>query len=262
MYFGNVFVYYFNDRKYGLITIGKGGSNLKILVAGGAGFIGAHTCVTLLEAGHKVIIADNLCNSSMKALSGIEQISGEKFDFYQIDVTDKSAVEALFAEEDVEGVIHFAGHKAVGESVQEPLKYYHNNVLSTIVLAEACVKHGVKSFVFSSSATVYGANRSPMTEEMTLMPAENPYGETKVISEKILTDVAKACPGLSVSLLRYFNPVGAHESALIGEASKEPFRPISCPESYWRRMAGSIRSGFSGEIIRRLTVPPYAIISM
>lgn len=193
---------------------------MKILVTGGAGFIGSHTCVALLAAGHSVVIADDLCNSRMKALSGIEQIAEKKFDFYQMDVTDANAVDKLFEDEAVEGVIHFAGHKAVGESVQDPLKYYRNNVLSTIVLAEACIKHGVGRFVFSSSATVYGENRSPMTEDMTLMPAENPYGETKVISEKILTDVAKANPGFSVSLLRYFNPVGAHESALIGEAPK------------------------------------------
>ena len=193
---------------------------MNILVAGGAGFIGSHTCVALIEAGHSVVVADNLCNSSVKALEGVEQITGVKPTFYQIDVTDESAVKAMFSENRFDGVIHFAGHKAVGESVFEPLKYYQNNVLSTIVLAKACLSHGVNRFVFSSSATVYGANRSPLTEDMPLLPTENPYGETKVMSERILIDTAKAAPSLSVSLLRYFNPVGAHESGLIGESSR------------------------------------------
>ena len=192
---------------------------MKILVAGGAGYIGSHTCVALIEAGHEVVIADNLCNSSGSVLADIAQITGIKPVFYQVDVADKKEVERVFSEQGLDGVIHFAGYKAVGESVDKPLKYYENNLLSTICLTEACLNHHVSRFIFSSSATVYGANPSPMTEEMHLLPAENPYGETKVISEKILTDVAKVNPAFSVVLLRYFNPVGAHKSGLIGESA-------------------------------------------
>ncbi len=193
---------------------------MNILVAGGAGFIGSHTCVALILAGHSVVVADNFCNSSAAALDGVAEITGTRPKLYEIDVTDEAAVEHVFSKEQLDGVIHFAGHKAVAESVDLPLKYYQNNVLSTIVLAKACLAHGVHRFVFSSSATVYGANTSPLKETMALMPTENPYGETKVMSEKILTDTAKANPEFSVSLLRYFNPVGAHESGLIGESSR------------------------------------------
>ena len=189
-------------------------------MAGGAGFIGSHTCVALMEQGYEVVVADNFYNSSMAALEGIREITGTAPAFYEIDVTNEAAVEKIFSEHKPDGVIHFAGYKAVGESVEEPLKYYQNNLLSTIVLAKACLKHGTARFVFSSSATVYGANPSPLNEEMVLLPAENPYGETKVMSEKILIDTAKANPGFAVSLLRYFNPVGAHESAWLGEVSR------------------------------------------
>ena len=189
-----------------------------VLVTGGAGFIGSHTCVALLEAGFKVIIADDFSNSGPEALEGIRKISGQDFRFYQADVTDRKKVSEIFSENKIEGVIHFAGFKAVGESVQKPLAYYRNNLLSTIVLAEACVEHKTPRFVFSSSATVYGDNTPPFSETMPLMPATNPYGETKTVSEKILTDTAKAHPELSVALLRYFNPVGAHPSGLLGEA--------------------------------------------
>lgn len=190
---------------------------MKIIVSGGAGYIGSHTCVALLQAGHQVVIADNFSNSHPDVLTAIKKISGEEFLFRQIDVTDQSAVNALFLETKPDGVIHFAGFKAVGESVAQPLSYYQNNLLSTIVLAKSCLAYGVRQFVFSSSATVYGANSSPLREDMILLPTTNPYGETKVISERILMDTAAATPDFCVALLRYFNPVGAHGSGLIGE---------------------------------------------
>lgn len=190
----------------------------KILVTGGAGFIGSHTCVALLEAGYPVIIADDFSNSKPQTLERIRKITGRDFIFYEADVTESAAVARIFNENKIDGVIHFAGFKAVGESVERPLAYYYNNLVSTIELAKACVMHGVGHFVFSSSATVYGDNKAPFAETMPLLPATNPYGETKVISEKILSDTAAANPEFSVALLRYFNPVGAHESGLIGEA--------------------------------------------
>lgn len=191
---------------------------MNILVTGGAGYIGSHTCVSLLEAGHTVIVADNLCNSKAETIDKVKQITNKEIIFYQIDVTVESAVDSLFADHQIDGLIHFAGLKAVGESVEKPLDYYYKNTVSTMVLAKACHKYGVKRFVFSSSATVYGENKVPFVETMTLLPTTNPYGETKVMSERILTDVTKANPTFAVALLRYFNPVGAHESGLIGEA--------------------------------------------
>ncbi|MCR3921076.1 MAG: UDP-glucose 4-epimerase GalE [Firmicutes bacterium] len=191
---------------------------MNILVTGGAGYIGSHTCVALLEAGHTVIVADNLINSKAETLERVMQITGKDIIFYQIDVTQAAAVETLFAKHSLDGVIHFAGLKAVGESVDKPLAYYYNNIVSTMVLAQACQKYNVPRFVFSSSATVYGENKVPFVETMKLLPTTNPYGETKAISERILTDVVNANPQWSVALLRYFNPVGAHESGLIGEA--------------------------------------------
>lgn len=190
---------------------------MNILVTGGAGYIGSHTCVALLEAGHEVVIADNLSNSKIETLDQIKEITGKKVGFYQIDVTDEAAVNTIFTEKTIDGVIHFAGLKAVGESVVKPIEYYYNNVVSTLVLTKMCSKYSVKRFVFSSSATVYGENKVPFVESMSLMPTTNPYGETKVISERILTDFAKVNPQMSIALLRYFNPVGAHESGLIGE---------------------------------------------
>ncbi|HHU18287.1 MAG TPA: UDP-glucose 4-epimerase GalE, partial [Clostridiales bacterium] len=191
---------------------------MNILVTGGAGYIGSHTCVALLQAGHRVIVADNLCNSKAETIEQVEQITGKKVTFYQIDVTDEKAVDTIFSNHNIDGIIHFAGLKAVGESVEKPLEYYFNNTVSTMVLSKACLKYGVGKFVFSSSATVYGENEVPFIETMPLLPTTNPYGETKAMSERILTDVAKANPDWSVALLRYFNPVGAHESGLIGEA--------------------------------------------
>lgn len=191
---------------------------MNILVTGGAGFIGSHTCVALLEAGHSVIIADNLCNSKREVVENIMHISNKEVIFYEIDVTNAQTVEEVFQEHQIDGVIHFAGLKAVGESVEKPVDYYFNNIVSTMILAKVCLKYGVQRFVFSSSATVYGDNQVPFIESMDLLPTTNPYGETKAMSERILTDIVKANPNFSVALLRYFNPVGAHESGLIGEA--------------------------------------------
>ncbi|MDD2498815.1 MAG: UDP-glucose 4-epimerase GalE [Desulfitobacteriaceae bacterium] len=191
---------------------------MNILVTGGAGYIGSHTCVALQNAGHSVIVADNLSNSKMDTLVRVRKITGKEITFYRIDVTHEKDVDAVFANHSIDGVVHFAGLKAVGESVEKPLNYYYNNTVSTMVLAKICLKYGVRRFVFSSSATVYGENKVPFVETMPLLPTTNPYGETKVISEHILTDVAQANPDWSVALLRYFNPVGAHESGLIGEA--------------------------------------------
>lgn len=190
---------------------------MNILVSGGSGFIGSHTAVELISSGHDVVIADNLINSKPDVIERIRQITGIKPLFYNIDVTDEKMLSRLFEEQRIDGIIHFAGLKAVGESVSRPLDYYYNNILSTIVLSRMSLKHGVDKFVFSSSATVYGEQPSPLREDMELKATTNPYGETKVISERILSDTAKAYPGFAVSLLRYFNPVGAHKSGLIGE---------------------------------------------
>lgn len=191
---------------------------MAILVTGGTGYIGSHTCVELIEQGYEVIIADNLVNSKAEVVDKIEEITQVRPIFYEADVTDEKLVDLIFASHKIDGVIHFAGLKAVGESVELPLAYYENNLLSTIVILKACLKHGVNRFIFSSSATVYGDNQIPFVETMELLPTTNPYGETKVICERILEDTAKVNPNLSIALLRYFNPVGAHASGLIGEA--------------------------------------------
>ena len=191
---------------------------MNILVTGGAGYIGTHTCVALLEAGHSVIIADNLCNSKEVNLDKVRKITNKEITFYKIDVTDEQALESIFSHHRIDGVIHFAGFKAVGKSVETPLAYYFNNIVSTLLLAKLCIDYHVNRFVFSSSATVYGDNIVPFIETMNLLPTTNPYGETKAMSERILTDIARANSSFSVSLLRYFNPVGAHMSGLIGES--------------------------------------------
>lgn len=188
-------------------------------MTGGLGFIGSHTVVALVVAGHDVIIVDNLTNSKLRVLENLKSITGHSdIPFVMLDVTNDAAVDRLFAENRFDGVIHFAGFKAVGESVEIPLTYYKNNLLSTIVLAEACLNHGVNRFVFSSSATVYGGGQPPFTEEMPLLRTTSPYGETKAMCERILTDTVTANERFSVAILRYFNPVGAHESGLIGES--------------------------------------------
>jgi len=191
---------------------------MNILVTGGAGYIGSHTCVALIKAGHTVIVADNLCNSKAEIIDKVKKITNKDITFYQIDVTDEAAVDPIFLKHKINGIIHFAGLKAVGESVEKPLQYYYNNLVSTMILSKSCLKYGVKKFIFSSSATVYGENTVPFVESMKLLLTTNPYGETKAMSERILTDIAKANPDWSLTLLRYFNPVGAHESGLIGES--------------------------------------------
>lgn len=190
---------------------------MNILVTGGLGFIGSHTVVELIKNNHTVIIADNLYNSKIEVLDKLNQITGIKPTFYQIDVTDEIKLEEIFKLHKIDGVIHFAGLKAVGESVSKPLEYYFNNLVSTMVLSKMCVKYGVNKFVFSSSATVYGDQPSPLKEDIELKKTTNPYGETKAMSERILKDTSTASPNFAVSLLRYFNPVGAHDSGLIGE---------------------------------------------
>lgn len=190
---------------------------MKVLLTGGAGYIGSHTCVQLIENGYDVVIADNYDNSSPKVLDRIEMITGVKVKVYDIDVSDNLKVDEMFSIEGFDSVIHFAGLKAVGESTQIPLKYYRNNIDTTLTLLEVMKKYDVNNFVFSSSATVYGIPKTvPLVENMPTS-CTNPYGWTKLFNEQILTDASKANTDLSVVLLRYFNPVGAHESGLIGE---------------------------------------------
>lgn len=190
---------------------------MSILVTGGAGYIGSHTCVELLNAGYEIVVADNMNNAKPQALEAIRTITGKDFAFYQIDMRDRAAMEAMFEKERIDAVIHFAGHKAVGESVAKPLMYYDNNLYGFIVLAETMEKFGVKKLVFSSSATVYGMNNPvPFKEDMPTS-ATNPYGYTKVMIEQMLDDICVAHEDWAVCKLRYFNPIGAHESGLIGE---------------------------------------------
>ena len=191
---------------------------MNILVTGGLGFIGSHTCVALLEAGQNVIIADNLYNSQASVLDSLHTITGIRPTFYPADVTDPAALDRIFRENPIDAVIHFAAYKAVGESCHIPLRYYRNNLDSTLALLEAMEKYGVKRFVFSSSATVYGPeNPVPYEEEMPAHIATNPYGWTKIMIEQILRDYCAANPDFTAVLLRYFNPIGAHESGLLGD---------------------------------------------
>lgn len=190
---------------------------MNVLLTGGAGYIGTHTCIELINAGHTVVVADNFSNSSPKAIERVEEITGKKIPLYNIDVCDVGALDKLFAENKIDAVIHFAGLKAVGESCEIPVAYYRNNLDSTLALLEVMKKYSVANFVFSSSATVYGIPKSvPLVETMPT-GCTNPYGWTKLMNEQILTDAAKADSNLSVVLLRYFNPIGAHESGRIGE---------------------------------------------
>lgn len=191
---------------------------MRILVTGGAGYIGSHTCVELLNQGQEVVVVDNLCNSSEESLNRVKQITGKNVTFYKADLLDKAAMEEIFSKETIDAVIHFAGLKAVGESVAKPLEYYHNNITGTLVLCDVMRNHGVKKIIFSSSATVYGDPAFvPITEDCPKGKITNPYGQTKSMLEQILTDLHTADPEWSVILLRYFNPVGAHKSGLIGE---------------------------------------------
>lgn len=190
---------------------------MKVLLTGGAGYIGSHTAVECLEAGHEVVVFDNLSNSSVKSLERVAKISGRQAEFVEGDIRDREALRRLFGRHAIDAVVHFAGLKAVGESVEKPLRYYDNNIGGSIALFEVMAEAGVKTVVFSSSATVYGDPASvPITEEFSLS-ATNPYGRSKLVIEEILRDVAHADAGWTVALLRYFNPVGAHSSGLIGE---------------------------------------------
>lgn len=213
---------------------------MRILVTGGTGYIGSHTVVELIEAGHQPIIADNLSNSEESVLEGIRRITGCNVPFYNVDCTDLEAFDKVFSDNpDVSAVIHFAASKAVGESVKEPLKYYRNNLLGIINVMECMKRHGVKSLVFSSSCTVYGQpEKLPVTENAPIQPALSPYGNTKQICEEIIRDTVNSCSALRSVMLRYFNPIGAHESALIGEL------PLGVPQNlipYVTQTAAGIR---------------------
>ena len=189
-----------------------------ILVTGGAGYIGSHTCVELLEAGYDVVVVDNLCNSSKESLKRVEEITGKTLKFYEGDIANRDIMNKIFVENDIFGVIHFAGLKAVGESVEKPLEYYKNNISGTLEMCDVMRSHGVKNIIFSSSATVYGDPETvPITEECPKGQCTNPYGWTKSMLEQILIDIQKADKEWNVILLRYFNPIGAHKSGMIGE---------------------------------------------
>jgi len=190
---------------------------VKVLVTGGAGYIGTHTCIELLKSGHEVTIVDNYYNSKPEAVKRVEEISGKSVKVFEVDILDKEALKKVFASDNFDSVIHFAALKAVGESVQKPLEYYHNNVTGTLILCEVMREFGVKNLVFSSSATVYGDPATTPIREDFPTTATNPYGWTKLMMEQILSDLTVADDSLNVALLRYFNPIGAHESGRIGE---------------------------------------------
>lgn len=190
---------------------------MSILVTGGAGYIGSHTCVELLNAGYEIVVVDNFVNSKPQAIEDIKKITGKEFPFYEADLLDQEAVEKIFDEQDIQVVIHFAGLKAVGESVSQPIRYYENNLFSTLILCRVMKEHGVKKLVFSSSATVYGDPASVPIKEDFPLHTTNPYGSTKLMIERILQDIFVSDPEWGIVLLRYFNPIGAHKSGLIGE---------------------------------------------
>lgn len=190
---------------------------MAILVTGGAGYIGSHTCVELLNSGYKLVVVDNLSNSKFEVINRIKEITGKDFVFSQVDLLDQAALDKVFIDHPIEAVIHFAGLKAVGESVQVPLKYYHNNITGTLSLCQVMIDHNVKKLVFSSSATVYGVPEKVPIPEDAQVSATNPYGRTKLMIEQILQDLFVSDNQWSISLLRYFNPIGAHESGRIGE---------------------------------------------
>ena len=190
---------------------------MNILVTGGAGYIGSHTVVELLNKGHSVTVVDNLCNSKDESLRRVQELTGKKPLFHKVDLLDRAALDVVFAAAQYDAVIHFAGLKAVGESVQKPLEYYHNNITGTLVLLDVMKAHHVKTLVFSSSATVYGVPKSVPLREDSPLSATNPYGQTKLMIEQMLRDLHASDPGWGIALLRYFNPVGAHVSGRIGE---------------------------------------------
>jgi UDP-glucose 4-epimerase len=189
-----------------------------ILVTGGAGFIGSHACIVLLQAGYEVVVVDNLSNAKEASLTRVNEIAGKPVQFHNLDLRDRDTLRAVFATNSIEAVIHFAGLKAVAESVSMPLEYFHNNISGTVVLLQVMAEHGVRNLVFSSSATVYGEPHAvPITEDFPLNPPTNPYGRTKLMIEDILRDLATSDRAWNITLLRYFNPIGAHESGRIGE---------------------------------------------
>ena len=193
---------------------------MAVLLTGGAGFIGSHTLVELLEQGNEVVVMDNFINSKEESLRRVKKITGKDFRFYQADMLDTAALDKIFEENEIEAVVHFAGLKAVGESCEQPIRYYTNNITGTLKLIDSMSRHGVKKIVFSSSATVYGQPKEVPIREDFPLKTSNPYGETKLMTERILSDVVKADPEWSVVILRYFNPIGAHSSGLIGEDPK------------------------------------------
>jgi UDP-glucose 4-epimerase len=190
---------------------------MAVLVTGGAGYVGSHTCVELLNAGYEIVVVDNLCNSSMESLRRVKELTGKDFKFYQIDLLDRQKLEIVFEQNKVEAVVHFAGLKAVGESVRLPLRYYHNNITGTLVLCELMQEYAVKRMIFSSSATVYGMSESVPISEDSPLGATNAYGRTKLMIEEILQDMYVSDPNWSIAILRYFNPIGAHRSGRLGE---------------------------------------------
>ncbi len=190
---------------------------MAVLITGGAGYIGTHTCVELLQAGEEIVVFDNFSNSKMSAVEAVKKVSGKDFPFYEADMLDGAAMRKIFSENSITEVIHFAGLKAVGESVEKPVEYYTNNITGTLTLIQVMREYGVKRFVFSSSATVYGSPKSVPIREDFPLSTTNPYGSTKLMIEQILRDVNIADPEWSIALLRYFNPIGAHESGLLGE---------------------------------------------
>lgn len=191
---------------------------MSILVTGGAGYIGSHTCVELLKSGEDIVVIDNFFNSKPQVIEKVKELGGKDFAFYEADVCDRDALEKIFSEHDIDSVIHFAGYKAVGESVAKPMMYYENNLGSTFALIDTMKKHGCKKLVFSSSATVYGEPQSVPVNETFPLSAISPYGRTKLMIEDICRDLAKSDEDWSIALLRYFNPIGAHESGEIGES--------------------------------------------
>lgn len=197
------------------------GVNMNILVCGGTGYIGSHICVELLEAGYDVVVIDDFSNSKPEVLTYIKEITGKEVKFYEFNILDEAKTEAVFKENKLDAVIHCAAFKAVGESMEKPIEYYTNNLMTTLIVSKMMKKYNVNQIVFSSSATVYGDPEVvPITEDCKLGDTTNPYGTSKAMMERILTDVQHACPNMSVSLLRYFNPIGAHESGLLGEDPK------------------------------------------
>ncbi len=190
----------------------------KVLVTGGAGYIGSHTCVELLNSNKEIIVVDNFSNSNINSINAIREITGKEFKFYNLDYLDKNSLEEIFKENEIDSVINFAGYKAVGESVKEPIKYYNNNVVGALNLLDIMKKYNVKKFIFSSSATVYGTpKKNPIVEDFEVGKTTNPYGSSKYIIEQVLKDIYKSDNTWDIAILRYFNPVGAHESGMIGE---------------------------------------------